>query len=133
VLVMDDEEMIRDLAAAMLSHLGYQVATCTNGEEAIELYRRSMQSGTPYAAVILDLTVPGGIGGKQAAESLLALSSDAYLIVSSGYSNDPTMANYRNFGFRGAIAKPYNITDFEEVLGAVTASLTKETQRGGAN
>ena len=126
VLVMDDEAMIRDIAAAMLSHLGYQVATCANGEEAIELYRLSMQSGTPYAAVILDLTIPGGVGGKQAAEHLLALSADAYLIVSSGYSNDPIMADYRNFGFRGAIAKPYNISEFEEVLGAVTTSLTRE-------
>jgi len=126
VLVMDDEAMIRDIAAAMLSHLGYQVATCADGEAAIELYRLSLQSGTPYAAVILDLTIPGGLGGQQAAERLLALSADAYLIVSSGYSNDPIMANYRNFGFRGAIAKPYNISEFEEVLVAATTSLTKE-------
>ncbi len=126
VLVMDDEEMIRDIAAAMLNHLGYQVTTCSNGEEALELYRLSMQLGTPYAAVILDLTIPGGLGGKQAAESLLALSADAFLIVSSGYSNDPIMANYRNFGFRGAIAKPYNISEFEEVLAAVATSLSKE-------
>ncbi len=121
VLIMDDEEMIRDIATAMLSHLGYAVTTCASGEEAIELYRASMQAETPYRAVIMDLTVPGGLGGKQAAEHILALYPYAYLIVSSGYSNDPIMSNYREYGFRGVIAKPYNISEFEQVLGGANA------------
>ncbi|MBU1566291.1 MAG: PAS domain S-box protein [Proteobacteria bacterium] len=119
VLVMDDDEMIRNIATTMLNHLGYAVTTCAGGEEAIELYRESVRSKTPYLAVIMDLTIPGGLGGKQAAEQLLAAAPDAYLIVSSGYSNDTIMANYREYGFRGAIAKPYNMSEFEKVLAAV--------------
>lgn len=123
VLVMDDEQMIRDVTTAMLRYLGYAVTTCASGEGAIELYRASMQSGTPYTAVILDLTIPGGMGGKQAAEHLLKIFPDAYLIVSSGYSNDPIMANYQDYGFRGAIAKPYNIRQFEAVFGTLSSPL----------
>jgi len=116
ILVMDDEKMIRDIASALLSHLGYTVTTCTGGEEAILLYQAALQGGTPYRAVIMDLTIPGGLGGKEAAERLLALAPDAYLIVSSGYSNDPIMANYRQYGFSDAIAKPYSISEFEKIL-----------------
>lgn len=119
ILVMDDEEMIRDIATAMLKHLGYEVTTCASGEEAIELYRTAMQSARPYCAVIMDLTIPGGLGGRQTAEQLLALAPSAYLIVSSGYSNDPIMANFKKYGFRAAIAKPYSISEFEQILSAV--------------
>ena len=70
-------------------------------------------------------TIPGGLGGRWVAEQLLALAPTAYLIVSSGYSNDPIIANYRKYGFRGAIAKPYNIREFEEILGAVPQYLTE--------
>ncbi len=119
ILVMDDEEMIRDIAATMLSYLGYEVTTCTSGEEAVELYKASIASEAPFWAVIMDLTIPGGLGGRQAAEQILAISPQASLIVSSGYSNDPIMANYRDYGFLGAIAKPYNINEFEQVLGSL--------------
>ncbi len=119
ILVMDDEEMIREIAEAMLTHLGYTVTTCTRGEEAIELYRTSLEAGTPFRAVIMDLTIPGGIGGKQAAEQILSFSPQASLIVSSGYSNDPIMSNYQEYGFIGAIAKPYSIDNFKDVLGVV--------------
>jgi two-component system, cell cycle sensor histidine kinase and response regulator CckA len=116
ILVMDDEEMIREIAATMLTHLGYEVTTCEGGEKAIELYTASMESGNPFSMVIMDLTIPGGIGGRQAAEHILSLFPDACLVVSSGYSNDPIMSNYRKYGFSGAIAKPYNIHEFKEVL-----------------
>jgi len=119
ILVMDDEEMIREIAEAILTHLGYTVTTSTNGEETIELYRKSLETGTPFGVVILDLTIPGGLGGKQTAESILAMSPTACLIVSSGYSNDPIIANYRKYGFRAAIAKPYSIGEFEQVLDAL--------------
>ena len=119
ILVMDDEEMIRDIAKSMLAHLGYTVITCTSGEEAIELFRDSLESKTPFGAVIVDLTIPGGLGGKQAAEQILALSPAACLIVSSGYSNDPIMANYQEYGFSAAIAKPYSIDEFEQVLNSL--------------
>jgi PAS domain S-box-containing protein len=118
ILVMDDEEMIRDIASLMLTHLGYEVTTCEGGEEAVELYKNSIESGTPFLAVIMDLTIPGGIGGKEAAKQILSAFPDACLIVSSGYSNDPIMSSYREYGFSGTIAKPYNIHEVQQVLGS---------------
>jgi len=119
ILVMDDEEMIIEIALSMLTHLGYKVSTCSNGEDAIYRYKASKDSDTQFLAVIMDLTIPRGMGGKQAAEQILSQFPDACLIVSSGYSNDPIMSNYRDYGFSGAIAKPYNIQKFKEVLGCV--------------
>ncbi len=119
ILVMDDDEMIRAVASSMLTHLGYEVTICASGEEAVGLYRTSMESGTPFVTAIMDLTIPGGLGGKQAAEQILTFYPKACLVVSSGYSNDPVMSNYWEHGFSGAIAKPYNIHKFEEVLGAL--------------
>jgi two-component system, cell cycle sensor histidine kinase and response regulator CckA len=116
ILVMDDEDMIRDMATMMLVHLGYEVTTCSDGAEAIELYKTSMEAGKPFSMVIMDLTIPGGLGGKQAAEQILSFFPKACLVVSSGYSNDPIMSNYREYGFNGAIAKPYSINNFKEVL-----------------
>ncbi len=117
ILVMDDDEMIRDVASSMLTHLGYEVTICASGEEAVDLYKTSVESGAPFVLAIMDLTIPGGLGGKQAAEQILSFYPKACLVVSSGYSNDPVMSSYREHGFRGAIAKPYNIHKFEEVLG----------------
>lgn len=119
VLVMDDEEMIRDIVKTMLSHLGYTVTTCTEGEEAIELYRQSLEAETPFWAVIVDLTIPGGLGGAQTAERILNMDPGACVIVSSGYSNDPIMANYQRNGFAASIAKPYSIDEFEQVLNSL--------------
>jgi two-component system, cell cycle sensor histidine kinase and response regulator CckA len=116
ILVMDDEDMIREIAASMLAHLGYEVTTCIDGEEAVKLYKTSVESGAPFLMAIMDLTIPGGLGGKQAAEQILSLFPKACLVVSSGYSNDPIMSNYREYGFSGAIAKPYSIKNFKEVL-----------------
>ena len=116
---MDDDESIRDIASSILIHLGYEVKTCDKGEEAIELYKTSMESGAPFLAIIMDLTIPGGLGGKQAAEQILSLYPKACLIVSSGYSNDPIMSNYKEYGFSGAIAKPYNILEVETVLNSL--------------
>jgi PAS domain S-box-containing protein len=116
VLVMDDEEIIRNLAMELLGHLGYRVVTCISGEEAIDLYKAAMGSGTPFFAVIMDLTIPGGMGGKEAAQQILAIDPDARLIVSSGYSSDPVMAEYKNHGFSGAVEKPYNIDEIAWVL-----------------
>lgn len=125
ILVMDDEEMIRDIATQMLGFLGYEVRTCADGEKAIELYQASLQSQKTYAAVIMDLTIPGGLGGKDAAEHILAFDSSAHLIVSSGYSSDPVMANFRQYGFSGAITKPYNLDDFRKVLSTVPARIAE--------
>lgn len=121
ILVMDDEEMIRVMSAEMLDYLGYQVTTCMNGSEAVELYATAGQSGAPFSAVIMDLTIPGGMGGKETAEQILEGDPKACLIVSSGYSNDPIMSDYRSYGFAGAVAKPYSIKEFSSLLGSVLA------------
>ncbi len=116
LLVMDDEEMIRELAEVMLDELGYRVTTCKNGEEAVALYKNAFGSGAPFSAVILDLTVPGGMGGHETARAILDTDPMAQLIVSSGYSNDPIMSEFRSYGFIAAVNKPYGITNIAEVL-----------------
>ena len=125
ILVMDDEKMIRDIAAHILSFLGYEVTTCADGEEAILLYKASFQSPKTYAAIIMDLTIPGGLGGKETAEQILAFDPTAHLIVSSGYSSDPVVANFRQYGFSGAITKPYNINDFKKALSTVQTRIAR--------
>lgn len=116
VLVMDDDDMILDLAAKMLDLLGYRVTTCADGEEAVSNYQAAMEAARPFDSVIMDLTVPGGMGGKEAAQRILALDPRAHLIVSSGYSNDPIMAHYEEYGFCGAVIKPYRMKELTEVL-----------------
>jgi two-component system, cell cycle sensor histidine kinase and response regulator CckA len=116
VLVMDDEEVIRVLAAEMLRRLGYEVQTCSSGEQAVTIYHAALTADMPFAAVIMDLTIPGGMGGKEAARRILELDRSAFLIVSSGYSNDPIMAEYAKYGFSAMLAKPYNVIELEEVL-----------------
>ena len=116
ILVMDDEESIRALAASILEYLGYEVAACDNGEEAVRLYREAGESGRPFLAAIMDLTVPAGMGGKEAARLILAYDPAARLIVSSGYSNDPVMAHYADSGFCGAVVKPYRAAEIQLAL-----------------
>jgi PAS domain S-box-containing protein len=108
VLIMDDEDYIRDIAAEILRYMGFEVESCADGREAVEFYLRAMANNTPFAAVILDLTIPGGMGGREAASLILEKDPGAVLIVSSGYSNDPIIANYQSFGFSGAIRKPFD-------------------------
>ena len=119
ILVMDDEEMIRNLSRQVLSRLGYEPELVKDGAEAIELYRKAMETGEPFDAVILDLTVKGGMGGKDAVKALLELDPQVKAIVSSGYSNDPVMTNYRAYGFIGALPKPYSKKDLSDMLNQV--------------
>ena len=116
VLVMDDEETIRVLAADLLEYLGYRAVTCSNGQEAIRLYREAGESGSPFYAVVMDLTIPAGMGGKEAAREILAYDPGARLIVSSGYSNDPVMAHHADYGFSAAVVKPYRCADLQLAL-----------------
>lgn len=117
ILVMDDEAFIRDVAAKMLKYLGYDVALAGDGEAAIDIYRRAMETGSPFDAVILDLTVPGGMGGQETIKSLKNLDSQVNAIVSSGYSNDPIISNHEKFGFKGMVTKPYRMQEMSEALG----------------
>ena len=119
ILVMDDEEFIRDVAIQMLRKIGYEVSVASDGDEAIEIYRQAQKSGKPFDIVILDLTIPGGMGGKETIEKLKKLDPDVNALVSSGYSNDPIMSNYREYGFKGVVKKPYRIQDMSEALQSV--------------
>ena len=119
VLVMDDDEMIRAMSTILLKRLGYNATTCVNGEEAIELYRNAKESGTPYIAVIIDLMIPHGMGGKDAAKQILRIDPDARLIVSTGNSADPVMADYESYGFYASLPKPYKPSDMAAVLATV--------------
>ncbi len=119
VLVMDDEEMIRQVAGDMLQLLGYEAEFAVDGHEAIALYAKEMDAGEPFAAVILDLTIRGSMGGKEAVKKLLELNPQVRAIVSSGYSNDRVLANHCAFGFVGVVAKPYRLEELGEVLSQV--------------
>jgi len=116
ILVMDDEEDILEVAQIMLKNLGYDVVTTKNGKEALELYGSALTNNHPFDAVIMDLTVRGGMGAKNVIKNLLAMDSNARVIVSSGYSNDPTMADYKHYGFKGLIMKPFKMKDLWKTL-----------------
>lgn len=116
VLVMDDEESIRVLASEMLSTCGYHFEMAKNGEEAVTLYRQAQETNSPFSAVILDLTVPGGLGGKETMVQLLQIDPNVKAVVSSGYSNDPIMAQYQTFGFHAVMTKPYSLMELSDVM-----------------
>jgi two-component system cell cycle sensor histidine kinase/response regulator CckA len=119
ILLMDDEDVIREATGDLLRLLGYEVECARDGSEAIELYSRALESGEPFCAVIIDLTVAGGMGGKEAMERLLEIDPEVKAIVSSGYVTDPIMADHKRYGFAGIVAKPYNARDLSRVLNDV--------------
>ena len=116
VLVMDDEESVREIAGEILTHLGYEVVLAKDGKEAIETYRQLMVTGKAFDLVIMDLTIPGGMGGKEAIQRLQEIDPQVKAIVASGYSNDPVMANYNDYGFKGVISKPFLINQLNKVI-----------------
>ncbi|MDL1981229.1 MAG: PAS domain S-box protein [Deltaproteobacteria bacterium] len=119
LLVMDDEEIVRDVVTEMLKESGFSVETAPDGKQAIEMYKQSLDAGEPFDVVIMDLTIPGGIGGKEAIKDILEIDPEARAIVSSGYADDPVMANYAECGFKGIAAKPYTMSELLEVLSQV--------------
>jgi len=116
VLVMDDEEIIRDVLNEMLRRLGYETALAKEGAEAVALYRHAMASGRPFDVVIMDLTIPGGMGGKEAIQKLREIDPNVRAIVSSGYSNDPLGADFVQYGFSDFVAKPFRLEELGRVM-----------------
>ena len=116
ILVMDDDAGVRQVAGRILNHLGYDVDFAMDGADAIEKYRAALTAGRPFDLVIMDLTIPGGMGGKEALQTLRQIEPRTRAIVSSGYADDPIMTHYREYGFSGVIKKPYKVDTFSHVL-----------------
>jgi CheY-like chemotaxis protein len=120
ILVMDDDKHVLFVTEHFLTRAGYSVTAVKNGSEALDSFRQALDDGRKYVAVILDLTIPGGMGGLETFFRIRKLAPDVPGIVTSGYSNDPVMADYRKYGFAAAVKKPYYA---EEILEAVAISL----------
>ncbi len=119
ILTMDDEDIVRTVIQRMLAKLGHEVVSAVDGEEALVLYKEAMKSDRPFEITIMDLTIPGGMGGKEAVKEILKIDPHAKVIVSSGYSNDPIMANFKDYGFCAAIVKPYQLQDLSQAMSQV--------------
>ncbi len=116
VLVLEDEDMVGDFVSELLKSSGYEPFVVKDGEQAVEEYRAAMKAGEPFSAVLADLTIKGGMGGKEAVEKLIGIDPAVRAIVTSGYSNDPVLANYAKYGFKEAVAKPYKALELSKVL-----------------
>jgi PAS domain S-box-containing protein len=116
ILLMDDETYIQELIGEMLESVGYEVELADDGAAALERYKAAMTAGRPFDAVIMDLTIPGGMGGKQAIQELLMVDPNVKGIVSSGYPDDPVMTNYQEYGFKSCIAKPYKFKELHQMI-----------------
>jgi len=122
ILVMDDEPEIRDVLSFMLRHLGYIVELSKDGLEAIKLYKEAKFSKAPFDAVIMDLTIPGGMGGKETIKHLLKIDPCIKAIVSSGYYSGGVIGDYKSHGFKGVINKPYTLEELSNSLNDILSS-----------
>jgi CheY-like chemotaxis protein len=124
ILVMDDQTNIREVIGEMLVQLGCEPSFAADGEEAILLYRDASEKGEPYDAVIFDLTIPGGAGGRQAIAEILKIDPQVKAVASSGYCNDAIMTDYKKYGFKAALPKPFCLEELSSVIrNTVMASL----------
>lgn len=119
IMVVDNEEMLLNIASRMLVHLGHECVSARSAREALDLYKHLWKTGSPVDGVIVDLTLPGGMGGKETAGAIFDINSEARIIVSSGYSNDPVMVDFDEYGFCAAIAKPFDMNELSEVIDSV--------------
>jgi len=116
VLLVDDEEIILDVSREVLRFLGYDAVFAKEGASAIEQYRQEKEAGRPFDLVIIDLTIPEGMGGRETIEKLRSYDPDVKAVVSSGYANDPVMQDFARYGFSGRLAKPYRINEMKALL-----------------
>ena len=128
VLFMDDEEVIRRTARGIFLQLGHDATIVADGADVVRVYEEAMRAGRRFDVVVLDLTVPGGMGGRLAMEKLHRIDRNVRGIVSSGYSNDPVLANYQEYGFCAVVPKPYKIDEFARVIHEVALSRAPRTQ-----
>jgi PAS domain S-box-containing protein len=119
VMVMDDDAMLRDIAGSQLKHLGHKVVVVPDGDTAIERYKELLNTEKHIDIIIMDLTIPGGMGGKEAVQHILGINPDAQVIVASGYSNDPVMADCKKYGFSASVAKPFDLKELEKAIASV--------------
>jgi len=119
VLVMDDDDVVSRAAVRILTTLGYTCDVAPDGHRALALYETARVSGRPFDAMIMDLTIPSGMGGEEALQKLRSVDPDARATVSSGYSNDPVMADHARYGFDGILVKPYTVVAVAEALASV--------------
>jgi CheY-like chemotaxis protein len=117
IIIMDDEPLIIEICSEMLKTSGLiNIDSAENGDEVIEKYRKSMKNGNKYDIVILDLMVPEGKGGLDAVKEILKIDSNAKILVSSGYANDPIIKNYKSYGFKAVLTKPYTLHDLQNII-----------------
>ena len=119
ILVMDDEELVKKIVKSQLEYLGHTVLFAGDGREAVERYRELLGTEEEIDCVIMDLTIPGGMGGREAVREILAIDPDARVLVASGYFNDPVMANYREHGFMAAVSKPFKLDELQRAIASV--------------
>ncbi len=122
ILVLDDEDLIRKMARDMLSALGYESDVAVEGGEAVAMYRDAMEQGSPYCAVIVDLTICEGMGGLEAARIIREMDSEARLVVSSGFSEQPAMCHFKDYGFVASMPKPYRLLELKDILDSICES-----------
>lgn len=129
ILVMDDEELVRRMSTEILDYLGCESIAATDGHETIKMYLQAQKDNTPFDLLIMDLTIPGSMGGVETLEKLRALDPEVKALVSSGYANDPVMANYKEYGFCGVVPKPFSVEDLHGALSRILAPTKKRLTR----